>query len=151
MLTLRCRDSRFRIALQRVHSPTANALSAATRQASVQGSAPMPLRPRLGRVLTHGRPFRNAAKIKDDDPRRHTAVQESLANYSYPVNGAGALLFGARYRLAERWFNFELKPGDRDETMGANALRATPSKVVLWIIASLTTDALDRRIVPVAA
>jgi hypothetical protein len=43
--------------------------------------------------------------------------QESLANYSYPVRGAGALLFGARYRLAERWFNFELKPGDRDETM----------------------------------
>jgi hypothetical protein len=52
--------------------------------------------------------------ISDKDAQRW---RESLANYSYPVSGASALLFGARYRLAQRWFNFELKPGNREETM----------------------------------
>jgi hypothetical protein len=71
---------------------------------------------------TDGRTFEIRQRLKlmmtPDDAQRW---QEFLANYSYPVSGVGAILFGARYRLAERWFNFELKLGDRDETMRLEA------------------------------
>lgn len=62
--------------------------------------------------------FRDAAKIEtDENLRRHSRSKNRFANYSYPVSAVSALLFGARYRLADRWFNFEPKPGDGHETM----------------------------------
>lgn len=52
--------------------------------------------------------------MDEDDARRW---QDSLARYSYPINTTSALLFGLHFRLQDRWFNFQLKLGDRDQTM----------------------------------
>ncbi len=60
--------------------------------------------------------------------------QQALSSYRYPIDRASELLFRVRFRLAERWFNFDLERGDRDDTMRFEARfrEFAPRSIEAW-------------------
>jgi hypothetical protein len=43
--------------------------------------------------------------------------RRALDSYCYPIDGVSQILLRTHFRLAERWFDFQLDRGDREQTM----------------------------------